>query len=157
MKDSVKRRTFLKSLGAISLVPALPTLSLAKIASTAKAAAPAVDPATYQWAEMIVRAHNQSTVGMLQRLLKLEKGMATALQKELVSRGVLVAQANEFGIHTAVKPLYEGAFVKPSNPPAVETKAPQPEADIVSDMQEEDRVMALMLEAGEQAQLSAFA
>ena len=107
-------KKLLQAIAATAFVPALPNITFAK---TATVAGEAVNPATYKWAEMIVRAHNQSSVGMLQRLLHLDAGAASAMQSELVNRGVLVPIANEFGIHTAVKPLYEGAFVKPHSPP----------------------------------------
>jgi hypothetical protein len=52
---------------------------------------------------------------MLERLLKVDGTTASALKSQLLENGVISAQANSFGIHSAVKPLYEGAFVKPSS------------------------------------------
>lgn len=141
----MKRRIFLQSLGAAALTPALPVSALANLVPSAKLA---VDPATYKWAETIVRAHNQSSVGMLQRLLHLDAGAATAMQNELVRKGVLVSKANSFGIHTAVKPLYEGAFVKPHNYiPDIDTP------DVSAQDCEEQDLLSASIEEDEQAML----
>jgi len=107
----MKRRTFLQSIGALGLSPMVP----APFLNAAPAAAATVAKDTYQWAEMIVRAHNKCNLGMLQRLLQIDNTTASALKSELLKNGVISAQANAYGMHTAVKPLYEGAFVRPSS------------------------------------------
>ena len=48
---------------------------------------------------------------MLQRLLQVDGATATALKGQLLENGIISAKANAYGIHTAVKPLYENAFV----------------------------------------------
>ncbi|MEM9280071.1 MAG: hypothetical protein AAGA76_16015 [Pseudomonadota bacterium] len=106
------RRSFLKSIGAAGLLPALPIPS---IAIATPSVAPAVSAHTYQWAEMIVRAHNKCNLGMLQRLLQIDNATATVLKKQLLENGIISAQANAYGMHTAIKPLYEGAFVNVSD------------------------------------------
>ena len=110
------RRNFLKSIGATALLPAIP-LPAGALASTAPAAAaaPAITAHTYQWAEMIVRAHNKCNLGLLQRSLRIDASAATALKESLIKNGVVTAQANAYGIHTATKPLYEGAFMSVSD------------------------------------------
>ncbi|MEM7215058.1 MAG: twin-arginine translocation signal domain-containing protein [Pseudomonadota bacterium] len=105
------RRSFLKSIGAAGLLPALPFPSLA-VASTA--VTPVVSTHTYQWAEMIVRAHNKCNLGMLQRLLQIDNATASVLKRQLLENGIISANANAYGMHTAVKPLYEGAFMNVS-------------------------------------------
>jgi len=110
------RRNFLKSIGATALLPAIP-IPAGALASTAAAAAPApaITAHTYQWAEMIVRAHNKCNLGLLQRSLRIDASAATALKESLIKNGVVTAQANAYGIHTATKPLYEGAFMSVSD------------------------------------------
>ncbi|MEM7068036.1 MAG: hypothetical protein AAF478_04055 [Pseudomonadota bacterium] len=104
------RRSFIKSIGAAALLPVLPGPSIA----LAAAPAPAVSAHTYQWAEMIVRAHNKCNLGLLQRSLKINEAAASVLKSQLIENGVVTAQANAYGIHTATKPLYEGAFMNVS-------------------------------------------
>lgn len=112
----MKRRNLLKSIGAMSLMPFVPSLPTSALASAAPTVASAnVSGHTYKWAEMIVRAHNKCSPGMLERLLKVDGATASALKSQLLEKGVISAQANSFGIHSAVKPLYEGAFVRPSS------------------------------------------
>ena len=105
------RRSFIKSIGAAGLLPALPIPSFA-VAPVA--ASPAVSAHTYQWAELIVRAHNKFSPGMLQRSLRIDSAAASVLKEQLIKNGVLSAQANAYGIHAATKPLYEGAFISVS-------------------------------------------
>lgn len=107
----MKRRSFLKSIGAFSLAPAMPVPSI----GVSSAASVTVAKDTYQWAEMIVRAHNKCNLGMLQRLLQLDTATASALKSELLKNGVISAQANAYGMHAAIKPLYEGAFIRPTS------------------------------------------
>lgn len=111
----MKRRSLLKSLGALGVMPLVPSIPASAIASTAPVASAAASGQTYKWAEMIVRAHNKCSPGMLERLLKVDGATAAALKSQLLEKGVISAQANSFGIHSAVKPLYEGAFVRPSS------------------------------------------
>ena len=107
------RRSFIKSISAAGLLPALPVPSLAGAVTTS--AAPTVSAHTYQWAEMIVRAHNKCNLGMLQRLLQLDNATAAVLKNKLLENGIISAQANAYGMHTAIKPLYEGAFMNVSD------------------------------------------
>lgn len=112
----MKRRSLLKSLGALGVMPLVPSLPTSALASAAPTVANAsVSSHTYKWAEMIVRAHNKCSPGMLERLLKVDGATASALKSQLLEKGVISANANSFGIHSAVKPLYEGAFVRPSS------------------------------------------
>jgi len=111
----MKRRSLLKSLGALGVMPLVPSIPASAIASTAPVASAVASGQTYKWAEMIVRAHNKCSPGMLERLLKVDGATAAALKSQLLEKGVISAQANSFGIHSAVKPLYEGAFVRPSS------------------------------------------
>jgi len=106
------RRSFLKSIGAAGLLPVLPIPSFT---AAAPAAVPAVSAHTYQWAEMIVRAHNKCNLGLLQRSLHISEAAASHLKSQLIKNGVVSAQANAYGIHTATKPLYEGAFMNVSD------------------------------------------
>ncbi|MEM9732702.1 MAG: hypothetical protein AAF903_04340 [Pseudomonadota bacterium] len=105
----MNRRRFLQNLATLAAVPALPSV-------TALAISPAVqvNPATYRWAETIVRAHNSCNVAMLQRHLRIDLAAAEALREQLMRNGVIAAQANSYGIHKAVKPLFDGAFPKPA-------------------------------------------
>lgn len=111
----MKRRSLLKYIGALGLMPLVPSLPASALAGSAPAATLAVSTHNYKWAEMIVRAHNKCSPGMLERLLKVDPATASALKSQLLEKGVISAQANSFGIHSAVKPLYEGAFVRPSS------------------------------------------
>ena len=67
------------------------------------------------WAETIVRAHKKCNLGMLQRLLQIDNATASALKSELLKNGVISTHANAYGMHSAVKPLYEGAFLRPTS------------------------------------------
>lgn len=67
------------------------------------------------WAETIVRAHNKCNLGMLQRLLQIDNATASVLKTQLLENGVISAQVNAYGMHSAVKPLYEGAFIRPTS------------------------------------------
>ncbi len=112
------RRNFLKSIGASALLPAIPVPSFAipaAIPATIPAAVPAFSSHTYQWAEMIVRAHNKCNLGLLQRSLHVNGSVAEALKSSLIKNGVVQSQANAYGIHKATKPLYENAFMKVSD------------------------------------------
>ena len=93
----------------------MPPIPASALGSTAPVASAAVSSHTYKWAEMIVRAHKKCSPGMLERLLQVDATTASALKSQLLEKGVISAQANSFGIHSAVKPLYEGAFMKPSS------------------------------------------
>jgi len=109
------RRNFLKSIGATALLPAIstPATMLAQ-GVPAAAATPAFTAHTYEWAKMIVRAHNKCNLGLLQRSLQVDPIAAAALKDSLIKNGIVTAQANAYGIHTATKPLYEGAFMNVS-------------------------------------------
>ena len=109
----MKRRSFIKSVGALGLssIAPLPTFGSASAFTSQHVAGE-----TYKWAEKIVRAHNKCSIPMLQRLLGLDTATASAVKSSLMENGVISLQANSFGIHTASKPLFEGAFLKPANP-----------------------------------------
>ena len=107
----MERRQFIKSLGAAAILPAMP---LPSITPPVPAAAATFSAHTYQWAEMIVRAHNKCNLGLLQRSLQINEITASALKKQLIENGIVSAQANAYGIHTATRPLYEGAFMNVS-------------------------------------------
>jgi hypothetical protein len=111
----MKRRNLLKSIAAIGAIPMIPMSSLVSAAPATGAATVTASAHTYKWAEMIVRAHKKCSPGMLERLLKVDAATASALKSQLLEKGVISAQANSFGIHSAVKPLYEGAFMRPSS------------------------------------------
>lgn len=112
----MKRRNLLKSIGALTIMPLIPALPATAITGGVQSATTAtISGQTYKWAEMIVRAHKKCSPGMLERLLKVDAATASALKTQLLEKGVISAQANSFGIHQAVKPLYEGAFVRPSS------------------------------------------
>lgn len=51
---------------------------------------------------------------MLQRLLQIDNATASVLKRQLLENGIISANANAYGMHTAVKPLYEGAFMNVS-------------------------------------------
>lgn len=113
----MNRRKFLQSLGALGLLPSLPVPALALPAAPAgTAVAPPFTNHTYQWAEMIVRAHNKCNLGLLQRSLHVDETVARALKSSLIENGVVHAEANAYGIHKATKPLYEGAFANVHEP-----------------------------------------
>ncbi len=110
----MKRRNLLKSIAALGAMPMLPMSSLVP-ATAATTTTVTASAHTYKWAEMIVRAHRKCSPGMLERLLKVDAATASALKTQLLEKGVISAQANAFGIHSAINPLYEGAFVRPSS------------------------------------------
>ncbi len=131
------RRSFLKSIGATALLPALPIPagSLAAQSSVAAGTA-AFSQHTYQWAEMIVRAHNKCNLGLLQRSLQVDATAASALKQALIKNGIVHAQANAYGIHTATKPLYEGAFMSVSEASEKVIEAAEEISDFIEDTAE---------------------
>ncbi len=132
----MKRRNLLKSLGALGLMPMVPTLPASALAGSTPVAKATVSAHHYKWAEMIVRAHKKCSPGMLERLLKIDTATASALKSQLLEKGVISAQANSFGIHSAVKPLYEGAFVRPSSQISKSLKKVNAELDKLIDEEE---------------------
>lgn len=82
-----------------------------------------------------MRAHNKCSPGMLERLLKVDAATASALKAQLLEKGVISAHANAFGIHTASKPLYEGAFMRPSSQIK---QGLQKASELIDEMMEED-------------------
>jgi len=100
----MKRRSLLKSLGAVGLLPLVPTSTLGALTT--------VPAGTYKWAETIVRAHNSCNLAMLQRHLKLDLAMAKSVQAQLIRNGIISANANAYGIHAASNPLFRGAFLQ---------------------------------------------
>ncbi len=105
----------MQSLGAAALLPAIPVQPFAVTAIASSTAAPAFSAHTYQWAEMIVRAHNKCNIGLLRRSLHIDATVAEALKSSLIRNGVVHAHANAYGIHKATAPLYEGAFMNVSD------------------------------------------
>ena len=97
----MKRRTFLTNLAATAAVPMMPMKALASVAPTAAAAS--MDQ-PYLWASFITRVHNNASPAMLQRLLKLDKSMASRVYSELVKNNV-VTPPNAYGISRAVNPF----------------------------------------------------
>lgn len=131
----MKRRSLLKSIGALGIAPLMPSLPASALASPIPAVSAGVSSHTYKWAEMIVRAHNKCSPGMLERLLKVDAATASALKAQLLEKGVISAHANAFGIHTASKPLYEGAFMRPSSQIK---QGLQKASELIDEMMEED-------------------
>jgi len=134
----MKRRNLLKSLGAVGalpLVPSLPVSTMTTAPANATNAVATVSEHTYKWAEMIVRAHSKCTPGMLERLLQVDTQTASALKSQLLKNGIINAKANAFGVHAAVNPLYEGAFVRPSSQIS---KGLEKASDILDEMMEPD-------------------
>ena len=109
----MKRRTFLKSLGALSIAPALPTTVLGATQSSLL-----FSNAHYQWAETIARSQNRFSTNQIQSLLGLPHAAAEALKSKLVENGVIHGYADATGFHRAAKPLYENlltGYVEPAN------------------------------------------
>ncbi len=132
------RRNFLKSVGATALLPAIPVpAGVLAQAAPAATAAPAFTAHTYQWAEMIVRAHNKCNLGLLQRSLRIDATAAAALKESLIKNGIVAAQANAYGIHTATKPLYEGAFMSVSDTVEKASELAEKVSDFIEDTDEE--------------------
>lgn len=133
----MNRRNFLKSIGATALLPAIPMPAMATAAQAPVAAsAAAFSQHTYQWAEMIVRAHNKCNLGLLQRSLQLDATAASALKQALIKNGIVTAQANAYGIHTATKPLYEGAFMSVSETTEKVIEAVDEVSDVLDDAED---------------------
>lgn len=97
----MKRRTFLTNLAATAALPMMP---LKALAGAAPAAAVASMEQPYLWASFITRVHNNASPAMLQRLLKLDEGMASRVYSELVKNNV-VNSPNAYGISRAVNPF----------------------------------------------------
>ena len=97
----MKRRTFLTNLAATAALPFVPMKALAAAAPTA-ATASMEQP--YLWASFITRVHNNASPAMLQRLLKLDEGMANRVYSELIKNNV-VTSPNAYGISRAVNPF----------------------------------------------------
>ncbi len=96
----MKRRTFLTNLAATAALPLVPMKALA--AATPGAAAASIEQ-PYLWASFITRVHNNASPSMLQRLLKLDEGVAKQVYAELVKNNV-VTTPNAYGISRAVNP-----------------------------------------------------
>ena len=128
-------------MGATAVLPSLPlpATALATPATTA-AAAPAFTAHTYQWAEMIVRAHNSCNIGLLQRSLLVDAAAASALKDSLITNGIVYPQANAYGIHKAVKPLYDGAFVSVSETSAKVQEVAEKVGEFIEDHVEPETI-----------------
>ncbi|MEL6744867.1 MAG: hypothetical protein AAFO68_05290, partial [Pseudomonadota bacterium] len=144
----MNRRSFLRigsRLGGAAALSGLVPLSVLQPA-TATVSSGAVLPATHiiKWAETIVRAHNSCTTAMLQRHLHLDAGVAQLLKNKLIADGVVVGQANAYGIHKAVKPLYDKAFMQPLVQPnavvekVAKTVTDQDRASVSADAKRDD-------------------
>ena len=110
------RRKFIKSLGVTALLPAIPTPAFSLATVNPATAAPLFSDHTYEWAKMIVRAHDKCNIGLLQRSLHIDPSAAEALKSALIRNGVVQSQANAYGIHKATEPLYREAFMNVSEP-----------------------------------------
>ena len=112
------RRKLLKSIGALGLAPLLPNAAFALPATNTASATIATEAfsRSYQLAEMLVRSHNKCSTAMLERLLCVDAGTASAVKSELLKRGVIGINANAYGIHTATKPFQEVGLLN-SQPP----------------------------------------
>ena len=97
----MKRRTFLTNLAATATLPMMPLKALAGAAPVA-AAASMEQP--YLWASFITRVHNNASPSMLQRLLKLDEGMAKQVYSELLKNNVITTP-NAYGLSQAVNPF----------------------------------------------------
>ena len=75
----MNRREFTASLAALVAAPALPLGLPASVA-----AAPAVPPGAYAWAQLIARAQNRCSAEMLAQTLNLEPGTARVLFNDMV-------------------------------------------------------------------------
>ncbi len=108
----MNRRSFLKSLGALGLAPALPVPVLASAGQTVMFSA-----SQYRWAETITRAQNRCSAAQLESALGLPRAAAEALKSKLVENGVVHGYADATGFHRAAKPLYENllkGYVEPA-------------------------------------------
>ena len=135
----MNRRSFIRSLGAASLLPMIPVPTF--VASASAAVTPAISAHTYKWAELIVRAHNKFSPGMLQRSLRIDSATAHVLKEQLIQNGILSAQANAYGIHAATKPLYEGAFVSVSETADTISQVATKASEIVQESEENDETI----------------
>lgn len=97
----MKRRSFLSGLGAVAALPVIPAPAMA----SAPAAISAAAYEYFDWAKMIVRAHNRCSPDMLQRLLKLDANLARQVQSALLKEGVISAPSVA-GISHALDPLH---------------------------------------------------
>ena len=107
---NMNRRGVMSSLAALGLVPLVPGKALAALSPVGGSAA--TTRFNYQWAETLVRAHGTGNLAMLQRHLKVDQQVAAALHQQLVRNGVLAAQADAYGAHRAVRPLYDAGFFR---------------------------------------------
>lgn len=106
----MQRRSFLTALASVGLTPNLPFSGMAKAA-----VAPSVAALDHlKAAQIIVRAHNRCSVPMLQRLLKLDAGMAQDVQGILIERGVITAPGTA-GLSTAINPSNLDVFLPGSS------------------------------------------
>lgn len=79
----MNRREFTASLAALVAAPALP------LPAATRAAAPALPPATYLWADLIARSRGSVDAGFLARRLGLTSDMAHSVMDQLITDGVL--------------------------------------------------------------------
>ena len=95
----MNRRQFTASLAALAATPALPLA-----ARMPAAAAPAIPPGAYAWAELIAKAQNKCSPDMLAKILHLKPEVAKVLFKDMVVDGVLQAPGTS-GIAKPAKPF----------------------------------------------------
>ena len=100
----MNRRQFTASLAALAATPALPLA-----ARIPAAAAPAIPPGAYAWAELIAKAQNKCSPDMLAKILHLKPEAAQVLFKDMVVDGVLQSPGTS-GIAKAAKPFDTTGF-----------------------------------------------
>lgn len=101
----MNRRDFAKSLAALGLAPALPTISVA--------ATPAYTPYMYGLGAHLARAKGRCSPDMLMQKLRLTPQAARAMQAQLIRSGVISAPVAT-GIASAVQPYMRGVIARPA-------------------------------------------
>lgn len=129
----MKRRSFLKNLAATAVLPAVPFKSLAAAAPTA-AAATMDQP--YLWASFVSRVHNKASPAMLQRLLKLEEGVAQRVFQDLVKNNV-VSTPNAYGISHAINPYPQPGLSSIKPKPISSEAGKMPKSELKIEQKEE--------------------
>ncbi|MEL6960373.1 MAG: hypothetical protein AAGL89_15620 [Pseudomonadota bacterium] len=109
----MKRRDFLRSAGAATVIPVLPLPAQAIPVATAPAAS--VNAMQVGWAALYARVNNEVSPALLQKWLRLTPPQADAMMRELLSRNLIHTSAT--GSVVAVNPMYPrgkvpGAFGK---------------------------------------------
>ncbi len=95
----MKRREFTASLAALAATPAIP------LAAPAAAKAPAaLPPGAYLWAELIARAQNACSPGMIAKHLRISSTAAERLFNQMLHDGVIKTPGLG-GVAQAAKPM----------------------------------------------------